>query len=155
MVNVTMFVWKWCQNVKRCPEIMSKYCMRVVLRQHYLVLVTSRAEILIGYARKNVDGVYWVCILNNERYNATSLVILSVYFSTSYTYNTNYRMTKPTKRPVCPAKTQISLGIHTVWSESSLCAWRNLWSLATHWAHSEDSDQKGGCPGWIESSLGA
>ena len=41
-------------------------------------------------------------------------------------------MTKPTKWPVRPAKTQISLGIHTVWSEFSL-----------------------GCPGWSESSLSA
>ena len=39
------------------------------------------------------------------------------------------------------AKIQISLGIRPVWSESSLYAWRNLWSLATHWAHNEDSDQ--------------
>ena len=34
---------------------------------------------------------------------------------------------------VCPAKTQISLG-------------RKLGSLATHWAHSEDSDQTGRMP---------
>ena len=47
-------------------------------------------------------------------------------------------MTKPTKWHVCPAKTQISLGIRPVWSESSLSAWRKLRSLATHWAHSED-----------------
>ena len=47
---------------------------------------------------------------------------------------------------VCPAKTQISLGIRPVWSESSLCAWGNLGSLATHWAHSEDSDQTGQMP---------
>ena len=40
-----------------------------------------------------------------------------------------------------PAKTQISLGIRPVWSESSLSAWRKPWSLATHWAHSEDSAQ--------------
>ena len=39
---------------------------------------------------------------------------------------------------VRPAKTQISLGIHPVWSASSLSAWRKLGSLATHWAHSED-----------------
>ena len=39
---------------------------------------------------------------------------------------------------VCPAKTQISLGIRPVWSGSSLSAWRKLGSLATHWAHSED-----------------
>ena len=31
-------------------------------------------------------------------------------------------MTKPTKWYVHPAKTQISLGIRPVWSESSLCA---------------------------------
>ena len=40
-----------------------------------------------------------------------------------------HRMTKPTKWPVRPAKTQISLGI---WSESSLSAWRKVGSLATH-----------------------
>ena len=45
---------------------------------------------------------------------------------------------KTNKMSVRPAKTQISLGIRPVWSESSLSAWRNLWSLATHWAHSED-----------------
>ena len=35
-------------------------------------------------------------------------------------------------------KTQI---IHTVWSESSLSAWRNFGSLVLHWAGSEVSDQ--------------
>ena len=48
---------------------------------------------------------------------------------------------KTTKWHVRPANTQISLGIRSVWSESSLSAWRKLGSLATHWAHSEDSDQ--------------
>ena len=47
---------------------------------------------------------------------------------------------------VRPSKTRISLGIRPVWSESSLSAWRNLGSLATHWAHSEDSDQTGRMP---------
>ena len=50
---------------------------------------------------------------------------------------------------VRPAKTQISLGIRPVRSESSLSAWRNLGSLATRWAHSEDSDQTGWMPGLI------
>ena len=42
-------------------------------------------------------------------------------------------MTKPTKlhHTVRPAKTQISLGIRPVWSESSLSAWRELaWVLS-------------------------
>ena len=55
-------------------------------------------------------------------------------------------MTKPTKWHVCPAKTQISLGISPVWSESLLSARRKLGSLATHWAHSKDSDQTGWMP---------
>ena len=45
-----------------------------------------------------------------------------------------------------PLKTKISLGICPVWSESSLSAWRKVGSLATHWAHSEDSDQTGRMP---------
>ena len=43
-------------------------------------------------------------------------------------------------------KTQISLGIRKVWSESSLSTWRKLGSLATHWVHSKDSDQTGRMP---------
>ena len=60
-------------------------------------------------------------------------------------------MTKPTKWHVRPAKTQISLGIRPVWSESSLSAIRKLGSLATHGAHSKDSDQTGHMPrlNWI------
>ena len=45
---------------------------------------------------------------------------------------------KTNKMTVRPAKAKISLGI---WSESSLSAWRKFGSLATDWAHSEDSDQ--------------
>ena len=36
--------------------------------------------------------------------------------------------------------------LRPVWSESSLSAWRKLGSLATHWAHSKDSDQTGQMP---------
>ena len=56
------------------------------------------------------------------------------------------RHDKTNKVTVYPAKTQISLGIRPVWSESSLSAWRKLEPLATHWAHSEDSDQTGWMP---------
>ena len=53
---------------------------------------------------------------------------------------------KMAKWHVRPAKTHISLGICPVWSESSLSTWRKLGTLATHWAHSEDSDQTGRMP---------
>ena len=50
---------------------------------------------------------------------------------------------KTNKVSVHPVKTQISLGVRPVWSESWLSAWRKLGPLATHWAHSEDADQTG------------
>ena len=59
---------------------------------------------------------------------------------------TEPRHDKTNNMAVRPVKTQISLGICPVWSESSLSAWRKLGSLATHWAHSEDSDQTGQMP---------
>ena len=55
---------------------------------------------------------------------------------------------------VCPAKTQISLGIRPVWSESSLSTWRKLGSLAIHQVHSEDSDQIGRIPSLIRVFAG-
>ena len=58
----------------------------------------------------------------------------------------NRDMANPAIWLVRPAKTQISLGIRQIWSECSLSAWRKLRSLATHWAHSEGSDQTGWIP---------
>ena len=53
---------------------------------------------------------------------------------------------KTNKMTECPVKTQISLGIRPVWSDSSLSTWRKLESLATQWVHSDDSDQTGQMP---------
>ena len=55
-------------------------------------------------------------------------------------------MTKPTKWYVLPAKTQMSLGFHPVWSEPSLCAqWVAKDPSFLH-ADSKDSDQTGQIP---------
>ena len=61
---------------------------------------------------------------------------------------------KTNKMSVRPAKTQISLGIRPVWSESPLSAWRTLRSLATHWVHSDNSDQTGRMPRLIRVFAG-
>ena len=55
-------------------------------------------------------------------------------------------MTKSTKWHVRPAKTQISLGICPVWSESSLCAQRVAKDPRFLHVDSEDSDQTGQIP---------
>ena len=59
-------------------------------------------------------------------------------------------MTKPTKWVYAQRR------LRSAWAsaqsdQSSLSAWRKLGSLATHWAHSEDSDQTGLMPrlSWI------
>ena len=73
-------------------------------------------------------------------------------------------MTKPTNWPVRLAKTQISLGIQPVWSESSLCAqWvakdpRFLHADSEDWSEWADAQADLSLrirPVWSESSLGA
>ena len=66
-----------------------------------------------------------------------------------------YLHDKTNKITVCPAKTQISLGLCPVWSEFSLSAWRNHGSLAPIERTVKTLIRLGGCPGWSESSLGA
>ena len=58
-------------------------------------------------------------------------VWLNVYLQNTVTSNEPHR-DKTSKWHVRPAKTQISLGIRPVWSESSLSAWRKLGSLVIH-----------------------
>ena len=62
-------------------------------------------------------------------------VILSAFFDTHY--QMSQCTTIPTKWHVHLAKTQISLAIHLIWSESLLSTWRKLGSLATQWAQAK------------------
>ena len=58
----------------------------------------------------------------------------------------SWLMTKPTKWRVHPAKTQISLGVRPVWSESSLCAQWVAKDPSFLRADSKGSDQIGRMP---------
>ena len=73
-------------------------------------------------------------------------LILFLSGCTDHLVDLSHSTTKPTKWPVRPAKTQISLGIRPVWSESSLCHQR----VAKDWrflpADSEDSGESGRMP---------
>ena len=55
---------------------------------------------------------------------------------------TMYSLRSAEKTDICKQQKYI----FRQWSKSSLSAWRKLGSLATHWAHSEDSDQTGWMP---------
>ena len=95
----------------------------------------------------------WLCGFYYETFHFVCLILLlvlmflfgPVHHWESWTGLYEPRHDKTNKVSVRPAKTQISLGICPVWSESLLSAWRKLGSLDTHEVHSEDSDQTGSC----------
>ena len=72
--------------------------------------------------------------------------IMMVIFCVSQFFLFELPHDKTNKVTVRPAKTQISLGIHPVWSESSLCAQRVAKDPSFFHADSEDSDQTGRMP---------
>ena len=69
--------------------------------------------------------------------------------------NVSHLMTKPTKWPLRPAKTQISLGIRLVWSKSSQCAQWVAEDPMFFMRTAKTLIRLGGCPGWFVSSLSA
>ena len=76
-----------------------------------------------------------VCVHNDMQFCVYRYILLLEKLKLSQS------KTKPTKWPMHPAKTQISLGIRPVWSESSLCAqWVAKDPSFLH-EDSEDSDQ--------------
>ena len=98
-------------------------------------------QLLVGISRNHLDEQQW-------RGTMTRSID---FYNKGHNQNCEKKTFEPwhdktNKMAVRPAKTQISLGIRPVWSESPLSAWRKLGSLASHWAHSEDSDQTGRMP---------
>ena len=100
------------------------------IKQYILVKTSWKLD------KKKVTEVYLFSKSRDPleaRTNTLDSVLLSLFMSRNEPpHDKNNKMT------VRPVKTQISLCIRPVWSESSLSAWRKLASLATHWAHSED-----------------
>ena len=75
---------------------------------------------VISLATRKVLSVDWPdCI--DTFVGCICLMVHFLILQLMYIYMSQ-RMIKATKRHVRPAKTQIRLGIHPVWSESSLCA---------------------------------
>ena len=87
-----------------------------------------------------------MCLLRAAKYHQKSFDTKSDCHHKPRSIIINMIITKPTKWPVRPAKTKISLGIRPVWSESSLCAqWVAKDPSFLH-ADSEDSEQTGWMP---------
>ena len=107
---------------------------------------TSVVDILkFDKAQRNINPYYiYQCKLYKSICHLRGVWFTSLRCST----------TKPTKWPVGPARTQISLGIHPDWSvvtvrpEETLGPWGPIECTA------KTLVRLGGCPGWFESLLG-
>ena len=90
--------------------------------------------------------IFCINIFNYLNISKHRLTVLPDWLPKRQSTGLEPRHDKTNKMSVRPAKTQISLGIHPVWSESSLCAqWVAKGPRYLH-ADSEDSDQTGRMP---------
>ena len=102
---------------------------------HRWNLLLQRAGLWLSAGPCNAEllaGLWWMksrCPANYQRWGA---VVTNDWCIMHIALKYEPRHDKTNKVTVRPAKTQISLGICPVWSESPLSAWRKLGSLATH-----------------------
>ena len=77
------------------------------------------------------------------------MILNSMHSNVKHQFQKNLSrlMTKPTKW-LCAQRRLRSAWAFAQSDQSSLSAWRKFGSLATHWAHSKDSDQTGQLP-WL------
>ena len=137
-------MWKWCLSDRMNSDV-----WEVHMHAHGLTRDLNQSISLHNIW--TVQTKYQISSLNASLCTDKAYVLFLMarhHFFCNKTADFLYepRHDKTNKVSVRPAKTQISLGIRPVWSESSLSAWRKLGSLATHWAHSEGSDQTGRMP---------
>ena len=96
------------------------------LRKFYLIHIQKSIRILLhlrfSMLQLEIKNIH-ICVLLNLRSRFTDFFLLSQY---------EPRHDKTVEVTVRPVRTHISLGIHPVWSESTLSAWRKLGSLATY-----------------------
>ena len=133
-------IWPQYIGMDICPRLMSKV---KISSAHNVIIVWRICVHCIYecYFRRSVFSPIGVLYHFSKK-----LMPLISMFLRWFEKKNELRHDKTNKMSVRPAKTQISLGIRPVWSESSLSAWRNLGSLATQWVHSEDADQTGRMP---------
>ena len=114
-----------------------------VSRLTYSISIDIHACLSIEILSVNRDTVCRSAVVPNCWKRLADFDVISNFQWSCHIHIMSRLMTKPTKWHVRPEKTQISLDIRPVRSESSLSVWRKLGSLVMHWAQSEESDQFG------------
>ena len=110
-----------------------------MVKQYYYIVFNKKGQIFICYNNKN-----WAASWQNQQSGCAPSEELDQ--PGHLRLNLSRLVTKPTKWHVRPAKTQISLGISPVWSESSLCAQWLIKDPSFPHADSEETDQTGRMP---------
>ena len=79
----------------------------------------------------------WVWVVFTNKFLYSEKWYLNYIWATTWQNQQNSK---------CPQQRLRSTWASAQSDQSSLSAWRKLWSLATHWAHGKDSDQTGWMP---------
>ena len=114
---------RWTENRFTLSKILSEeepFNDLRITRKGY-ILLSVRNHILFCHTH-----------FSSKIWTANCITQPQTYYSDNKCYHMRHLMTKPTKWHMRPAKTQISLGMCPIWSESSLSTWRIIGSLATH-----------------------
>ena len=132
-------------DIRMLPMMLSKGVIVLILD---FILLTISLDILHSWTYIDDERHWYLIWTFNGRYRSIEDSVEPKLDSLL-----SQRMTKPTKWHVRPAKTQISLGICSVWSETLLSAQEVAENPSFLHADSEDSDQTGLMPRliWVVS----
>ena len=117
---------------------------------HPFIFVCQTLE-LNKFAGNPTLMIWWIRLLPVSQIkqflkNLINIRSRTTFFSEiSYVHNMSRLVTKPAKWHVCPAKTQISLGIRPVWSVFAVHM-KKAWVLSYPLSAQRDSDQTGRMP---------
>ena len=114
----------WPQNEKsgRLVYTTWRWNMPVILAR---CVMATNPDIYYKFNSPDTNGKVWSSVTKRNPTNRERMFQLKtgqLSDDMPFMVHMSRLMTKPTKWHVHPAKTQISLGICSVWSESSLCA---------------------------------
>ena len=134
--------------------------MYAILHAHVRHVHPVKTQVSLGICP--VWSVFTVCLILSGscswlvgKCSVINVKVLQYTCTVAQNYKISERKTKSTKWHMHPVKTQISLGISPIWSESLLSASRRFGSLKQPIKHTAKTLVRlSGCPGWSESALG-
>ena len=129
--DTTCFRYPFSRNasnrlcVNKCTaqyDVRSPHTTRPPRYARFLCGPTFKMSVSLFMHIRAFEKMYVLFSFETIRLNQSEQIVRQVW-------HLSHSMAKPTKWHMRPAKTQISMGIRPVWSESSLSVWRSIGSL--------------------------